>query len=275
MYLSEIWIYPIKGLGGLALSEAPVERRGLRYDRRWMLVDDQGVFVTQREIAAMTHLGMAIEGAFLVAYLKNKPKERVYMPLAPPVGDLKKMEVRIWDDSCEACAMPDDLNAWFSEQLGHSLRLVYMHDNSHRPADPTYAPAGHPVSFADGFPFLVIGQSSLDALNVRLAQPVPMNRFRPNFVFTGGLPHEEDQWQDFSIGAIPFRGVKPCARCIVPTTDQDSGLRGAEPLKTLATYRQQGHKILFGQNVVWMGEAAGAVVKVGDPVTPNPVRRAI
>lgn len=269
MQLSEIWIYPVKGLAGIALPEAVVERRGFRHDRRWMLVDDQGVFVTQREIAAMTRIGMAIEQHFLVAFSKSKPAERLYIPLEPPVGDLKKIDVQVWDDRCVACEMPRDLNDWFSEQLGQSLRLVYMHDHTCRPADPNYAPQGHFVSFADGFPFLVIGQASLNDLNARLLQPIPMNRFRPNLVFTGGLPHEEDQWQDFFIGSVPFRGVKPCARCLVTTTDQDSGQRSAEPLKTLATYRQQGHKILFGQNVVWMGEEVGTLVKIGDKVRPT------
>lgn len=260
--LAQIWIYPIKGLGGISLATAVAEPRGLRYDRRWMLCDGQGKFVTQREIPAMTQIGMAIEGDALVAFRRDAPDNRLYMPLLPDTANLPVIPVQIWDDSCTARVMPPTFGAWFSTQLGQPLQLVYMDSGDQRPVDPTYAPAGQTVSFADGYPFLIIGQAALDHLNERLPTPLPMNRFRPNFVFTGGGAHAEDGWRDFYIGEVAFRGVKPCARCIVTTTDQDSGQRGAEPLKTLATYRQQGHKILFGQNLILPG--IGGSVAVGD-----------
>ncbi len=137
-----------------------------------------------------------------------------------------------------------------------------MPDSTRRDADPQYAPEGQHVSFADGFPYLIIGQASLDELNRKLAEPLPMNRFRPNFVFTGGAPHEEDGWSDFQIGTVAFRGVKPCARCAIPTTNQETAERAAEPIKTLATYRNEGRKILFGQNVILTGEVG--VLRVGE-----------
>ncbi len=140
-----------------------------------------------------------------------------------------------------------------------------MPDTTRRRADGRYAPKGQYVSFADGFSYLIIGQASLDDLNSRLAQPLPMNRFRPNLVFTGGEPFEEDNWSDFQIGSVPFRGVKPCGRCIITTADQETAQRAAEPLKTLATYRKRGNKILFGQDVVWTGEGE-ASIRVGDNI---------
>ena len=268
--LSEIWIYPIKSLGGIPLIEAKAEPRGLQYDRRWMLVDDTGRFVSQREIPRMALLGTAVEPPYLSVFWRNNPSEKIQIPLEAPVGDLEKLQVQIWDDQCAARVLPKEINDWFSENLEQNLRLVYMPDTTRRSADGRYAPKGHHVSFADGFPFLIIGQASLDDLNSRLAQPLPMNRFRPNFVFTGGEPFEEDTWERFSIGNQQFRGVKPCGRCIIPTTDQETATRSAEPLKTLATFRKVGNKILFGQNLVWLGagqDGVGEQVRVGELIS--------
>jgi len=140
-----------------------------------------------------------------------------------------------------------------------------MPDTARRRADGRYAPKGHFVSFADGFPYLLVGEASLTDLNERLAVPVPMNRFRPNLVFSGGQAYEEDQWSDFTIGDVDFRGVKPCGRCLIITTDQDTGTRYQEPLKTLATYRRTNNKVLFGQNVVLMeNENSHKTIKVND-----------
>jgi uncharacterized protein YcbX len=264
--LTSIFIYPIKSIGGIALREAVVQPRGLQYDRRWMLVDEQGRFVSQREVAGLVLLGTAIEPPFLVVFSKNNPRHRIHLPLLPPVSEMPEIPVNIWDDHCVAHLYAPDVNDWFSKTLGCPLRLVYMPDSSWRAADPKYAPEDVPVSFADGYPFLLISQASLDDLNGRLGTPLPMNRFRPNFVYSGGGAYEEDGWSDFLIGDVPFRGVKTCARCIIPTTDQDTGQRDAEPLKTLATYRKQGSRILFGQNVVWLGGAEN-VVRVGDTVS--------
>jgi uncharacterized protein YcbX len=263
LLLSEIWIYPIKSLGGISLQEAVPERRGLRYDRRWMLVDETGRFVSQREIPKMALLGTAIETAFLTVFWKNDPQKKVMIPLEVNTAGLQKIEVQVWDDPCIGLVLNKEIDQWFSGHLGQNLRLVLMPDTDHRPADERYAPPGQEVSFADGFPYLIIGQASLDALNSRLEQPLPMNRFRPNFVFTGGQPFEEDAWSEFTINQQPFKGVKPCARCSIPTTDQDTAERAAEPLKTLATFRKFDNRILFGQNVVWLGDGE-SVVQVGD-----------
>lgn len=263
--LSEIWIYPIKSLGGIPLQTAKVEPRGLQYDRRWMLVDEAGRFVSQREIPQMALLGTAIEPPHLTVFWKKNSSEKIQIPLEVSADDLEKLKVQIWDDKCSARVLPKETNDWFSENLKQNLRLVVMPETTRRWADGRYAPKGQHVSFADGFPFLLIGQASLDDLNSRLAQPLPMNRFRPNFVFTGGAPFEEDSWSAFQISNVQFQAVKPCARCIITTTDQETAIHAAEPLKTLATFRKSGHKVLFGQNVVWLGESE-AWVKVGDEV---------
>ncbi|MBK9335225.1 MAG: MOSC domain-containing protein [Lewinellaceae bacterium] len=263
--LTDLHIYPVKSLGGIALQASVVQPRGLQYDRRWMLVDERGRFVSQREVADLALLGTALEVPHLVVFSRKNPAQRVHIPLEPVVSEMPETTVEVWDDHCPARVHAPEINVWFSEVLGCPLRLVFMPDSTVRPTDPAYAPAGLPVSFSDGYPFLVIGQASLDDLNNRLAQPLPMNRFRPNFVFSGGTPYEEDNWQEFSIGDTWFRGVKPCARCIITTTDQDTETRGPEPLKTLATYRKQEHRILFGQNVIGATDAE-TVVRVGMPI---------
>jgi len=265
MTLSEIWIYPIKSLGGISVQEAIAERRGLRYDRRWMLVDDTGRFVSQREIPNMALLGTAIEPPFLTVFWKKNPQEKVQIPLEIASDLLTSIEVQVWDDHCIGLVLTDEINQWFSTHLGQNLRLVLMPETDHRPADDRYAPPGHQVSFADGFPYLIIGQASLDELNNRLEQSLPMNRFRPNFVFTGGQPFEEDYWGQFSINEQSFQGVNPCARCSITTTDQETAERAAEPIKTLSTFRKFENQILFGQNVLWLGEG-GIPVRVGDSI---------
>ncbi len=267
--LTEINIFPIKSLGGCSLSEAVVERRGVQYDRRWMLVDAQGQFVTQREIARMTHLKTAITSPFLEIFDQNNSEDRLQIDLNPPLGQLEKLRVKVWGDTCTGRVYPDPVNQWFSDKLGMALQLVYMPDTTRRRADGRYAPKGHFVSFADGFPYLLVGAASLDDLNNRLSEPVPMNRFRPNLVFKGGAPYEEERWGDFTIGTVAFRGVKPCGRCIIITTDQETGIRAQEPLKTLATYRRKNNKVLFGQNVVLMEENGGALIRVGDVLLPQ------
>lgn len=264
--LSEIWTYPVKSMAGIALHEAVVQRRGLQYDRRWMMVDEAGRFLSQREIPELALLQPSFHDNQLKINHKSKSGIQWSLPLKPEISGMVKLRVQIWSDRCAGLLMPDNTNEWFSDVLGHHVRLVYMPDTTRRRADGRYAPKGQYVSFADGFPFLVISEASLADLNARLHAPVPMNRFRPNFVVAGSSAFEEDQWSDFQIGGVPFRGVKPCGRCTIVTTDQNTGSTGKEPLKTLSEYRKIGNKVCFGQNVIWMGEGT-AVVRVGDIMT--------
>ena len=173
------------------------------------------------------------------------------------------VEVTIFGDQVKAQLVSEDVDAWFSERLGLSCQLVYLHDQSRRLVDPDYAEQDDIVSFADGFPYLIIGQSSLDHLNEKLDRPLSMRRFRPNLVFEGGTPHVEDEWKKIQIGPIMFLPKKPCGRCVMTTFDPDTVEQGKEPLATLSQYRQQGRKIMFGMNLLHRGEG---VVKVGDEI---------
>jgi uncharacterized protein len=244
--LSQIWIYPIKSLGGIRLPTARVLEKGLQHDRRWMLIDEQGRFLSQRSYPKMALFKLRIEGSSFVISLGD---ETIELP-QDLQGDGEDRDATIWKDTVLVREAPTRYHRWFSDQLGLPCRLVSFPESNPRPVDPAYRVAQEHVSLADGYPLLIIGQASLDDLNGRLQQPVPMNRFRPNLVFTGGMPYEEDTWRNFTVGKNAFVGVKPCARCVLTTVDQDNGSMGKEPLLTLSKYRRQNDRILFGQNVV-------------------------
>lgn len=266
MYLSQIFIYPIKSLGGISLNEAIVEERGLRFDRRMMIVDENGIFMTQRDFPQMALLKTKILDNNLIV-THSSSNHSIILPLSPDGEALSgKIKVKIWDDECEAITVSKEADEFFYEMIGTKCHLVYMPESEKRIVDPKrkYVKDEHIVSFADGYPFLIIGQSSLDELNRRLETPLPMNRFRPNFVFTDGEPFEEDNWKDFRIAEIKFRAVKPCARCVITTTDQQTAERSDEPLRTLSTFRRQGNKVLFGMNLIALNSGE---VKVGDKIT--------
>ena len=262
MKLSKIYIYPIKSLGGIELNEAIVEERGLQHDRRWLLIDADNKFVTQRSHHAMALIDVKITENGLQVWHRQKPEIGILeVPFLPQTADL--LSVVVWDDTMEAIVVNEASNLWFSKALEADLRLVFMPNTSIRPADAKYAPFENQVSFADGYPYLVVGQASLDDLNGRLQTPVSINRFRPNFVVEGNLPYQEDSWTDFKIGDLAFLGVKPCARCIMTTIDPHNASAGKEPLLTLASYRKQNNKIYFGQNV--LAKSYGSI-KVGDVI---------
>ncbi|GAA3945807.1 MOSC domain-containing protein [Hymenobacter algoricola] len=258
--LSDLYIYPVKSLGGIRVAEAVIEPRGLRHDRRWLIVDEQNQFMTQRQTAEMAHLKVApAHNGFLLTHAARPALLPLYVPfVATPE---RTLFVTIWEDMVFAWCGTPEADAWLSEALGRTCRLVYMSDMVMRATDG--GAAGGDVSFADAYPFLVIGQASLDDLNTRLAAPVPMDRFRPNLVFRGGAAYEEETWQHFEVGGQPFLGVRPCGRCVVTTIDQHTTQKSPEPLRTLATYRTVGNKVMFGQNVTGPGQG---VVRVGDPL---------
>ncbi|TRX38683.1 MOSC domain-containing protein [Flavobacterium sp. ZT3R18] len=270
LQLSEIWVYPVKSLGGIQLQESKVTDRGLELDRRWLLVDDNGRFLSQREHPELALFKPEIAGDFL-RITHRTHLESIDIPLRPVFSDtMAKIKVTVWDDTIDAFEVSQGATDWFTKQLGVSVRLVYMPQESERKLSRSlgtdYAITGAEInSFSDGYPFLIIGQSSLEDLNGRLEVKIPMNRFRPNFVFTNGDPFEEDTWREFSIGNVSFVGVKPCDRCVMTTVDQEKGVvSGKDPLKTLAKYRNFGNKVLFGQNVIGLGLGS---VSVGDAVS--------
>jgi uncharacterized protein YcbX len=175
------------------------------------------------------------------------------------------LQVNIWDDTVSAYEVTALASQWFSDLLGVKCKLVYFPEENTRPVNPKYKINDEQVSLADAYPFLIIGQSTLEDLNERLANPLLINRFRPNFVFTGGKPYEEDGWRNFAIGSVRFVGVKLCDRCVVTTVNQDTAEKGIEPLKTLATYRKRDNKIYFGQNLVTLDPHQS--VSVGDIIS--------
>ncbi len=246
--LSEIWIYPIKSLGGIRLKQAKVLEKGLELDRRWMLVDSNGMFMTQRSTPTLALFKLSIENDELVIFYTPKSAEHRISIRTSFIGATEN--VKIWNDTVDTFEVNKEISTWFSEKLGVKCRLVHFPEENPRNVDPYYKVNNEQVSLADAYPFLIIGQQSLNLLNSKLAKSLPMNRFRPNFVFTGGEPNEEDTWRNFSIGHNRFIGVKPCSRCVLTTVNQDTAEKGDEPLRTLATYRKRENKILFGQNLL-------------------------
>ena len=252
MRVAELAVYPVKSCRGLSLDEVDVELWGFSGDRRWMFVDEEGVFVSQREKSSLA----VVVPTRTTAGLSISWGERTY-DIPTPASDAPRITVQVWRSRLEARV---------AAEFPGGLHLVYMHDPTVRQVDLEYGRSEDRVSFADGYPVLLIGAASLDDLNGRLAVKLPMNRFRPNVVIEGSVPYAEDGWRRIRIGEVAFRVVKPCARCVVTTVDQATGTRGderTEPLRTLATYRKSALGVLFGQNLVPDGTGT---IRVGDVV---------
>lgn len=272
MKVSEINIYPIKSLGRILLNKAIIEQRGLQLDRRWMLVDENGKFLTQREFPKMSKISISLAETGLQVSADKFDDLTV-----PFEVEGEKLKVEVWDSNCEAILSASHINQWFSEVLQITCKLVYMPDDSRREINPRFAVNNDIVSFADGYPILIIGESSLADLNSRLETKIPMNRFRPNIVVSESEAFAEDNWKTIKVGETVFRATKPCARCVMTTIDQANGTpTGKEPLKTLAKYRLAKqvfpstyadfglgeNVVLFGQNLV--AENFGETIMVGD-----------
>ncbi|KIO78055.1 oxidoreductase [Pedobacter lusitanus] len=258
-FLSELNIYPIKSLAGISLTTSILEEKGLQYDRRWMLIDQEGTFISQRKYPELALLQITLGEEQLTITHKNNPAQTISFGYGENTGQL--IAVNVWGTDCQGIEVNTTVSKWFSALLQTEARLVQMPEAERRLVDPRYAPNNEVVSFADGYPCLIISQASLDGLNEKLDQAVPMDRFRPNFVFTGGEPHIEDRFDTFYIGDLLFRAVKPCSRCVMITVDQQTATKSAEPLKTLARYRTVDKKIMFGQNLIHQGSGT---IRIGD-----------
>jgi len=246
-------------MGGISLDSARVTDRGFEHDRRWMLVDGDNKFISQRTFPHLALFHVSIQdGSLLVHY---KPTgENIPVPFG---HSAKTIDVKVWDDECRSFEVSKHLNEWFSRLLQMKCELVYMPHETKRSVDDQYAGGNDITGFSDGYPFMMIGQSSLDDLNSRLEIKLPINRFRPNIVFTGGVPFQEDNMDTFTINHIHFKGAERCSRCVVTTIDQELATKGKEPLKTLATYRSAGNKIYFGKNLLYRGEG---YIRLGDRI---------
>lgn len=263
MLISGLYVYPVKGAAGIPLASATLDTFGIEHDRRWMVVDTDGRFVTPRHHPRLALVRTALTGDSLV--LEAPGAGVLQLPLRPDASaGVRCVLSRVWLDDVVTHDTGVAAAALLSDWLGFAVRLVHMPESTVRPTDPRYSKPGDRVSFADGFPLLLIGQASLDELNRRLAEPVPMLRFRPNIVVAGASPHAEDSWTRIRAGTVECDVVKPCGRCVVTTLDLDTATAGPEPLRTLATYRRRDGHVWFGQNVIHRG--AGSL-SIGDQVT--------
>jgi hypothetical protein len=249
-------------LGGIALNTATLTDRGFEFDRRWMLVDENDKFLSQREVNTMALLKVQLTGQGLLVKNTGVPGAEFLVPFEPAIANT--LMVTVWSNHCRAQRVSDAADAWFSKQLGLPCKLVFMPDNTYRYVDGRYAHNKEITSFSDGYPLLLISQASLDDLNSRLETPLAMDRFRPNIVFKGGTPFLEDSMKHFEINGISFFAVKPCSRCTITTIDQQTAEKAKEPLRTLSTYRTKNKKILFGQNLLFNGTGS---IAIGDTIT--------
>lgn len=265
MHISELYRYPLKGGMAERLTETPLLDTGFPDDRRWLLVDAAGRFVSQRSHPAL-------------ALVKIRQSERLLLQAGGKTLELDPSArsdsrlVTVWSDTVSAMDLGDEAAAFISAALGSPMRLCEAKPGSERIADQTYTDAHSvPYLFADGFPYLVISQESLDLLNEKLGArgqaEIGIDRFRPNIVVSGWQAHAEDNLQTLRIGPnIELRLCKPCSRCNVIVVNQETGHVGTEPLATLASYRKLGgSKIYFGMNA-WLSRGAGEVIRVGDSV---------
>jgi len=270
MQVSSLHYYPIKSCRGVATLDMEIDEFGPVDDRRFLIVDANGRFLTQRERPQMARIlirpgpdgwKIAIPGEDLVT-----------LPRLPPADALVR-EVTVWRDTVRADDCGDHAASCFSGFFGEAVRLVRAGREYSRTVPSARTPAallgkgdGSRVTFGDAFPFLITSIESISDLNSRLEEPLPMERFRPNIVVTDCAAYEEDTWLSIRIGSVVFHAAGPCGRCAVTTTDQHTGECGKEPLRTLATYRRgPDGAVNFGQNFVHA--AARDAIRVGDAVT--------
>ena len=244
--LSEINIYPVKSCAGISRPASKLDAMGLKYDRRWMIVDVAGKMLTQRSHPQLALIETSLTQGQLT--LSSFGMDEFIVP--PGSDDAPRMKVTVWNDTVNAWRI-EAADQWLKQTVGDDCHLVQIPDSEVRVCDQAYAQPGDRTGFADGFPLLLISRASLDDLNTRLEHPVEMRRFRPNLVIDGCDAYEEDTWSEIRIGDVAMRVVKPCSRCVITTVDPDSGeVSAGEPLQTLATYREKDGKVFFGQNVI-------------------------
>jgi len=261
--LAALYVYPVKSCHGVALSRAQLTARGLEHDREWLIVDREGRFVTQREMPRLAHIAPALSTEALQLSAPGVSPLSVAMK-RPPMPTM----VTIWRDSLPAWDQGDEAAGWLSSWTGAPLRLARFDPAQRRYCNPVYAgDSGAHHAFADGYPVLVISEASLADLNMRLEVALPMNRFRPNIVLSGVEAFDEDYCTELGIGRVKLRLVKPCARCLITTIDQETAEAGVEPLPTLASYRHNAELagVTFGMNAI-VSAGVGSSISVGDAV---------
>ena len=269
--VTELRVYPVKSMRGAAHERVQLTATGFEWDRQWMVIDAQGTFLTQRTHPQLARVVPQIEGTVLK--LEAPGLAALCVPVAAQGAPVP---VRVWNDACVGLDQGDVAAAWVSSAIGQSVRLIRVAPEMGRLADAKWAgttPA--PLNFPDGYPLLIANQASLDDLNTRLPQPIPMERFRPNIVLEGLAAWAEDRIDTLTIGAVRLRLVKPCTRCTIPAVDQRSGERSTDPTPALRQFRhsRQLHGVMFGENgVILTGTGSeierGAEVRVGYDAAP-------
>jgi uncharacterized protein YcbX len=257
--VSHLNVYPVKSCRGVPLGSATLDRWGIQHDRNWMVVDAEDRFVSQRTQPRLSLVEPALGPVRLTLRAPEMPA--LELPVSGRAGP--ERTVRVFDDVCRALDQGDGAAEWFSRYLGVPVRLVRIGAGFERGVKESSYPTGADIAFADGFPLLVLSLASLAALNARLPEPVPMNRFRPNIVLDGCPPFAEDGWKRIRIGQVTFQLVTQCERCVTTTVDQATAEQGKEPLATLATFRRGGGGVVFGRNVVHQDVGT---LRVGDVV---------
>lgn len=265
-HVESLWIYPVKGMAGIEVKSSDFNNLGLLFDRRWMLVDEMGRFLSQRDVPELALFQTTVDEGHL--RISDQHGRAVEIPISS--GKPWDKRAVVWGSSCKADWYGSEVDQFLSDSLSRGCHLVKMAEGFKRRLSPYYSiNQGDSVSFADGFPFLITTTASLEDLGRRVGESVPMDRFRPNIVIRNTMPFEEDRWRILSIGNHSFHLVKPCARCVVTTIDQETGVvADGEPLRTLAKFRTISRagksKILFGQNAV-AADASGSL-SAGDSV---------
>jgi uncharacterized protein YcbX len=238
--LTGIFVYPVKSLRGVALNEAVVVGHRLRGDREWLLLDPDNRFLHQRDYPQMARIRVTptADGLALGAAGQRD------LVVTRPSPDASVEYVRLWRRLAPVRHVTGSADAWLTAALGVAARLMAFAPEVASLEGPSWEAD---ASLQDATPFHLTSQDSLDDLNRRIGEPIPMNRFRPNLVVSGAAPYAEDAWQDVRIGPISLRWIKPCTRCKLTMTDQETGQRpSGEPLRTLATYRRVGSEVVFG-----------------------------
>ena len=246
--VQELRLYPLKSARGIVLERSRLGATGLEWDRHWLVIRANGTFLTQRTHPALARIGTALTDRGL--RLEAEGSAPLVLPFETPGAS---RTVRIWRDTCQGVDQGDAAAAWISAVVGEPLRLIRSPLAPTRRADPTYAgPRPVPISFPDGYPLLVCNQASLDALNARLPEAIPMERFRPNLVLAGLEPFAEDGIDHLQIGSVRLKLVKPCTRCVIPSHDQRTGIGGVDPLPVLRTFRfdPKLRGVTFGENAI-------------------------
>ena len=254
--VKELYIYPIKSLAGICVENAKAEEMGFENDRRWMLVDEENQFITQRKYPNLSQFYPKINGDKISINHENATHEfSINETLSEPLFS------KVWDDETKVFEVNKTTSKWFSETLGFECKLVKIANNGDRKHSSSKLNTTLNVSLADGYPYLLIGSKSLDFLNEKLEEKITIARFRPNIVISSELAHEEDTFGNFQIGTVKFKNAKPCGRCIMVNNNSKNGIVKKEPLSTLSTYRKVDNSILFGTNIMCLNEGE---ISVGD-----------